>query len=516
MKTLESNKSNSIIVLDKFILATRDSGYKGTASAIAELIDNAIQADANKISISIVTANNKDDELSPLEIHIQDNGSGMTPNTLHLALRFGGSSRFNDRKGMGRYGMGLPNSSLSQARRVAVYSWQSPNSVYLSYLDIDEIIAGDMEEVPEPKKVSLDKCVGPAGTLVAWSKCDRLDQKRVSTLHRKLAASLGRRFRYFIWKGIVIEINGEAVEAIDPLYLNPKSRFSGAKLFGEPLEYKISSDPSNPRSSYGIVHVTFTELPVHSWHGFSNEEKQKMGISKGAGVSVVRAGREIDYGGFFLKGKRKENYDDWWRCEIQFDPVLDEAFGITHTKQQVRPQEFLLEALSPDIETAARALNTRVRKSHTNAKASELPSEAEKIAGTKDKLLPVLPRRVSSDNKTYLEELKRRLPSLTFPANGNGSGMEYRIVEAKARNTAFFDFVLENGRLVLVLDPHHPFYKTVYKPLLDGATPREREMRTQLELILLAIARCEAAGTGSKFRELRLAWSHVLATFLTE
>ena len=32
----------SIIALDKFIQATRDSGYKGTASAISELVDNAI------------------------------------------------------------------------------------------------------------------------------------------------------------------------------------------------------------------------------------------------------------------------------------------------------------------------------------------------------------------------------------------------------------------------------------------------------------------------------------------
>jgi hypothetical protein len=30
----------SIIVINKFIQATRDSGYRGTASALAELADN--------------------------------------------------------------------------------------------------------------------------------------------------------------------------------------------------------------------------------------------------------------------------------------------------------------------------------------------------------------------------------------------------------------------------------------------------------------------------------------------
>ena len=43
----------SIIALDKFIQATRDSGYKGTASAISELVDNAIQAQANQIANAV-------------------------------------------------------------------------------------------------------------------------------------------------------------------------------------------------------------------------------------------------------------------------------------------------------------------------------------------------------------------------------------------------------------------------------------------------------------------------------
>jgi hypothetical protein len=34
----------SIVALDTFIQATRDSGYKGTGSAVAELVDNSLQA----------------------------------------------------------------------------------------------------------------------------------------------------------------------------------------------------------------------------------------------------------------------------------------------------------------------------------------------------------------------------------------------------------------------------------------------------------------------------------------
>ena len=65
----------SIIALDKFIQATRDSGYKGTASAISELVDNSIQAGASRIAIS-VAAKASDHEEKAIEVSVLDNGCG--------------------------------------------------------------------------------------------------------------------------------------------------------------------------------------------------------------------------------------------------------------------------------------------------------------------------------------------------------------------------------------------------------------------------------------------------------
>src|SRR5258708_22624916 len=118
------NQSYSIVAVDRLIQATRDSGYKGSASAISELVDNSVQAGAKKIAISITEASSSAEQ-KEMEVSILDNGCGMDPFTLRQALRFGGSTRFGDRSGLGRYGMGLPNASLSQARRVTVYTWQS-------------------------------------------------------------------------------------------------------------------------------------------------------------------------------------------------------------------------------------------------------------------------------------------------------------------------------------------------------------------------------------------------------
>ena len=102
-------------------------------------------------------------------------------------------------------------------------------------------------------------------------------------------------------------------------------------------------------------------MPVQEWAKMSNEGKRKNQITKCAGVTILRAEREIDYGWFFMGEKRKENYDDWWRCEISFSPDLDEVFGVTHTKQEIKQTEFMNKILVPDLEQTASVLNNRVR-----------------------------------------------------------------------------------------------------------------------------------------------------------
>lgn len=239
----ERNRGCSIVAVDKFIEATRDSGYKGTASAISELVDNSIQAGATRVGISIGDHDGKD----TTEVSVRDNGCGMDPFTLRQALRFGGSSRFNDRRGIGRYGMGLPNSSFSQARRVTVYTWQhlkgrahtrNVGRIYTTYADYDEIVTGRMHKVPRPRlaRNAPSLCRGKSGTLVIWTGCDRLDNRRVSTICRKLHAELGRRFRHYLFHGVRITVNGDDVVAIDPLFLAPRARYSGATTFGDEMK----------------------------------------------------------------------------------------------------------------------------------------------------------------------------------------------------------------------------------------------------------------------------------------
>jgi hypothetical protein len=519
---MNGTENSSIIAVDKFILATRDSGYKGTESAVAELVDNALQAGARRVSIEVVSAS--DDPAHPLRISVLDDGCGMDRKTLRQGLRFGGSSRFNDRVGLGRYGMGLPNSSLSQARCLEVYSWRRPGAPLFSYLDVDEISVGRMTEVPEPSARALPPWAGKpqsqSGTLVVWSRCDRLDHRRASTIARKLSVPLGRIFRYFLWGGVQVLVNGNPVEAVDPLYLNERSARRGGKLFGKPIEYDVEARSADGTvNGTGKVVVTFSELPVSIWHGFSNEEKRQLGVSNGAGVSVVRANREIDYGWFFLGGKRRENYDDWWRCEVRFDPILDDAFGITHTKQQIHPHEYLEEILSPDLETVAKALNGRVRQAHLQVRSTDRTVAVERVASERDQFLKPLPRAGNpAQQDAIIESLAKRHASIRSAAPAENGSMQYRIVEDNVKDTSFYSFAVRDGLLVLILNPEHPFYRKVYRPLVEDDTDRSREMRSQIDLVLLAAARAEASATREAQREAlaqqRRTWSQNLVTFL--
>lgn len=233
--------------------------------------------------------------------------------------------------------------------------------------------------------------------------------------------------------------------------------------------------------------------------GYSAAVKRERGIANGAGVSVVRANREVDFGWFFLNGKRRENYDDWWRCEVRFDPVLDEAFGITHTKQQIRPQEHLTAVLTPDIESMAKALNSRVRQAHLRLKAGEATRAAEQTAADRERLLTPLPKPPQDAEATaVVKSLLKQVPALKDEPVPEGQPLDYRIVEANMKETCFFSFAITNGRFVLVLNPEHPFFRKVYRPLSELETPEAKQARTHLDLVLLAAARAEAAASRSE------------------
>ena len=185
----------------------RDNGYRDTAMALSELLDNSIQANANKIEIILIeklSATGKREWLVN-EIFVVDNGDGMDKATLETSLRFGGGTRHGASKGLGKFGMGLPNSSASQCKRFEVYSWKKNSDVYFNYFDFKEIKENKSEFLPEVSQTNIpkhiDEIIKPkfnSGTIVRWVKCDRLILRRANKLVPHIVWPLGRIFRYYI------------------------------------------------------------------------------------------------------------------------------------------------------------------------------------------------------------------------------------------------------------------------------------------------------------------------------
>ncbi len=123
---LESQGGWDIILGDAFVRGMRDIGYKNTPYAMAELVDNAIQADATHIDILF----GFDGGLMPKRLAVIDDGYGMKQQMTRAALIWGAGIHADNRGGFGKYGYGLPSASVSQCHRVEVYSKWSGNLWY--------------------------------------------------------------------------------------------------------------------------------------------------------------------------------------------------------------------------------------------------------------------------------------------------------------------------------------------------------------------------------------------------
>ena len=95
--------------------STRAMGYS-LQTAVADIIDNSIAADATKVDIYFSAA----DEY----IAFLDDGCGMNETELNQAMKYGSVNPLETRsqKDLGRFGLGLKTASLSQCEVLTVIS----------------------------------------------------------------------------------------------------------------------------------------------------------------------------------------------------------------------------------------------------------------------------------------------------------------------------------------------------------------------------------------------------------
>jgi hypothetical protein len=365
---------------DRAIQSLRDSDFDHL-SAYAEVIDNSIQAKATAVRIRFNTTTGQNNGGSAIRsLAFADDGTGMGAATLHNCLQLGWSSRYNDRDGIGRFGVGMTMGAIHECRRVEVWSRVEGASHWLKVvLDLDEVQDGTLL-IGEPVIAALpddyaDLLGNSAhGTLVVWSKYDRWSgsQKEFERMLNDFRVFCGRTFRHFIWgdPGVTIQINGELVHAIDPLYSRvEKTRFPGDPL-AEVYDKVVVKWPNEDGKDEEII-IRISILPEAfrptQGTGGSPEAKARF-IDRNEGISILRNGREVFYGEppFWSTGDGKkwrfEEIDRWWGCEISFPASLDRAFRVKNIKRGAEPVSQLRVLLKEKITPTRNAVLEKVRE----------------------------------------------------------------------------------------------------------------------------------------------------------
>jgi len=366
--------------------SARDNGFKNTAYAVAEIVDNAIQAEATKVDVYLVSQNEGGYQYVK-NIIISDNGVGMKSSIFRKALTFAAGTNFGKTRGLGKFGMGLPNSSVSQTKRVDIYTWQTIDNskqMLYNYMDLDEIKEKDEPFLPDPvltPDLSQERMLelvdlngNDNGTIVIWKDVDRVKPMTTKSLVNHLYRHLGRMFRYYI-KGFddngvsrkaditirVFDDNGreydeirsespQIVNEFDPLFIMentqttetyPDEEFNGvtSEMYAEvEEEYEIDGE-THPIK---IVYTKFRK-DVRDKIGLRNPGSEPLGQlylyrnmarhKAYSNISLVRAHRELDCGTFGFVGDVSDPRQRFWSVEVQFEPISDRIFGVDNTKQ---------------------------------------------------------------------------------------------------------------------------------------------------------------------------------------
>ena len=97
----------------------RDLGYRSNGDAVAELIDNALQAYADRIDVLFGYDGSTSQEA--VQLAVIDDGHGMEPDMIRMAVMWGGTHRENDRADSAATAM-VYRARVSLGRRFTVFS----------------------------------------------------------------------------------------------------------------------------------------------------------------------------------------------------------------------------------------------------------------------------------------------------------------------------------------------------------------------------------------------------------
>lgn len=327
------------------IESLRAFGYDAP-TAVADLIDNSIAWDAQKVWIDFVWNGPKS------IITIRDDGRGMSESGLIAALRIGSRSPVEQRgpRDMGRFGLGLKTASFSQCRVVTVGAKERGGSVSARTWDLDFVVLKDewllRRDIPTAAKSALDELSKQAsGTVVVWSGLDRLvgsanveDRAAEDAFYRTadlVTRHIGTVFGDFLrGRGRVdIYVSGHRVEAWDPFLA---SHDATQELPVEPLLWRGEEIQVRP-----FVLPHHTRLAQKEWDSAAGTH----GWNAHQGFYIYRNRRMLVAGDWLGLGFTKEEHYKLARIRIDVSSDSDFHWSLDVKKSRAWPPDELRNQL---------------------------------------------------------------------------------------------------------------------------------------------------------------------------
>ena len=315
----------------------RDLGYS-LETAIADLVDNSISAEATKVDILCdLTRENP-------TLGIIDNGFGMDEVGIVDALRHGSKNPSETRspKDLGRFGLGLKTASFSQCQRLTVIS-NDGSGLHAAEWNLDIVHKKDdwFIAILEPEEIiqlPFHDLIELKGTAVIWRDLDRLFEdetgaRRDEIVNEKLDVverHLSLVFHRFLSgevrgrKKLSLTLNGHPIKAFDPFC----RKNSATQVLPEEV-FRIAGE-SVQMQPYILPH--HSKLSAKEYDLYQNRSD----FISNQGAYVYRSGRLMAWGDWFRlipKGEATKLA----RVQIDFPNSLDEMWTIDIKKSRARP-----------------------------------------------------------------------------------------------------------------------------------------------------------------------------------
>lgn len=341
--------------------STRAIGYS-VESAIADIIDNSIAADAKSICVCFLPKN--------AYVAILDDGSGMDSVTLQNAMQYGSKDPTEERdlKDLGRFGLGLKTASLSQCRILTVASKQNGKiNAYrwnISFIEQEgnwllQVLSDDaISSLPEIDRLQKQN----SGTLVLWQDLDRMRKATIDfdkTLAKKMSSvreHLSLVYHRYLEgeqgiQKITIYFNDSRLKPHNP-FLPQKSQI--------PMEDEVLTFPEYGKNSnirvrpYILPHISLlTKEEIETLGGAE-------GLRKLQGFYVYRNKRLLVWGTWF-RIIRKGEFSKLARIRVDLPNTLDELWSLDIKKSSAQPPEIVKK----NLENIVRKISENSKKTWT-------------------------------------------------------------------------------------------------------------------------------------------------------